>query len=58
MNILVWKVRLEGFWPKYSFYQDQVFKRVGNLSGGEKVLLKMAILMQHKVNLLILDETN
>ena len=25
-------------------------------SGGEKVLLKMAILMQHKVNLLILDE--
>lgn len=41
---------------KTAFYQDQVFKRVGNLSGGEKVLLKMAILMQHKVNLLILDE--
>lgn len=45
-----------GILAKYSFYQDQVFKRVGNLSGGEKVLLKMAILMQHKVNLLILDE--
>lgn len=41
---------------KYSFYKDHVFKRVGNLSGGEKVLLKLAILMQNQVNFLILDE--
>lgn len=41
---------------KYAFYKDQVFKRVGSLSGGEKVLLKLAILMQHNVNFLILDE--
>lgn len=41
---------------KYAFYKDQVFKRVGSLSGGEKVLLKLAILMQKEVNFLILDE--
>lgn len=41
---------------KYSFYRDLVFKRVKTLSGGEKVLLKLAILMQQQVNLLVLDE--
>jgi len=41
---------------KYFFYGEHVFKRVGSLSGGEKVLLKLAVLMQNKVNLLILDE--
>lgn len=41
---------------KYGFYQDTVFKQVGNLSGGEKVLLKLAILMQKEINFLILDE--
>ncbi|MFV0392849.1 MAG: ribosomal protection-like ABC-F family protein [Coprobacillaceae bacterium] len=41
---------------KYDFYKDLVFNRVGTLSGGEKVLLKLAILMQHQVNFLILDE--
>lgn len=45
-----------GILAKYEFYKDQVFKRVGNLSGGEKVLLKLAILMQKEVNFLILDE--
>lgn len=45
-----------GLLAKYSFYKDSVFKRVGNLSGGEKVLLKLAILMQNQVNFLILDE--
>lgn len=41
---------------KYAFYKDQVFKQVGSLSGGEKVLLKLAILLQNNVNFLILDE--
>lgn len=45
-----------GLLAKYTFYKDQVMKRVGNLSGGEKVLLKLAILMQKQVNFLILDE--
>lgn len=45
-----------GILAKYDFYQDQIFKRVGSLSGGEKVLLKLAILMQKEINFLILDE--
>lgn len=41
---------------KYFFYGEHVFKRVGVLSGGEKVLLKLAILMQKEINFLVLDE--
>lgn len=41
---------------KYYFVGDSVFKRVGSLSGGEKVLLKLAILIQKNVNFLMLDE--
>ncbi len=41
---------------KYFFVGESVFKRVTALSGGEKVLLKLAILLQRQVNLLILDE--
>ena len=41
---------------KYFFYGENVFKRTGVLSGGEKVLLKLAILVQKKINFLILDE--
>ncbi len=41
---------------KYYFFGADVFKRTGSLSGGEKVLLKLAILLQRQVNLLILDE--
>jgi len=41
---------------KYLFFKDDVFKRVGSLSGGEKVLLKLAALIQNEVNFLVLDE--
>ncbi|MCL2810576.1 MAG: ATP-binding cassette domain-containing protein [Clostridia bacterium] len=41
---------------KYSFYADDVFKRVSALSGGEKVLLKLAILVRQEINFLLLDE--
>lgn len=41
---------------KFMFYSDNVFKRVGSLSGGEKVRLKLFELIQKKANFLILDE--
>lgn len=40
----------------FQFYQDDVMKRVGNLSGGEKMRVKLAELLQHKINTLIFDE--
>ena len=45
-----------GYLAQYFFCGDQVFKRISALSGGEKVLLKLAILLRNQVNLLVLDE--
>ena len=41
---------------KFSFYGENVFKRIKELSGGEKVRLILAGLMKKNINLLILDE--
>lgn len=41
---------------KFLFYGENVFKKVGTLSGGEKVRLKLLELIQKKANFLILDE--
>ncbi len=40
----------------YNFKGKDVFKRVGELSGGEKSRLKLCMLMQRESNLLVLDE--
>ena len=40
----------------FHFYKDDVNKVVRNLSGGERVRLKLAILLQKGVNCLIFDE--
>ena len=40
----------------FHFYGEEVHKRVKSLSGGEKVRLKFAELVQSEINLLILDE--
>lgn len=40
----------------FEFYQDDVSKRVGSLSGGEKMKVKLAELLQQKINTLIFDE--
>jgi len=45
-----------GILAKFLFYGGDVYKRVENLSGGEKVRLKLCILMQEEINLLLLDE--
>ncbi|WOV87881.1 ABC-F type ribosomal protection protein [Sporosarcina oncorhynchi] len=41
---------------KFMFYGPDVFKRVGDLSGGERMRLRLAQLMHQDVNLLVLDE--
>jgi len=41
---------------RFLFNAEDVLKRVGNLSGGEKSRLKLCLLMQEQVNFLILDE--
>jgi ATPase components of ABC transporters with duplicated ATPase domains len=41
---------------KFLFYGSDVFKKIGTLSGGERVRIKLADLMMKKINLLILDE--
>lgn len=41
---------------KSFFCGDAVYKRASSLSGGEKVLLKLTVLIQNEVNFLILDE--
>lgn len=40
----------------FEFYKGDVNKRAKNLSGGEKIRVKLAILLQQKINTLILDE--
>lgn len=40
----------------YSFYPEDVTKQLRFLSGGEKIRLELAKLMQQEINLLLLDE--
>ncbi|MDZ5473629.1 ABC-F family ATP-binding cassette domain-containing protein [Bacillus sp. 31A1R] len=41
---------------KFMFYKSSVFKKVKHLSGGERIRLKLAMLLYQDINLLILDE--
>ena len=41
---------------KFEFYKEDVNKRVKNLSGGERMKVKLAELLQKKINTLIFDE--
>lgn len=40
----------------FKFYKEDVNKRVKNLSGGEKIRIKLAELLQQQINTLIFDE--
>lgn len=40
----------------FQFYKDDVEKKVKNLSGGERIRLRLAVLLQQKLNCLVFDE--
>ena len=40
----------------FDFYKDEVSKKVKNLSGGERIRVKLAVLLQQQINTLIFDE--
>jgi ATPase subunit of ABC transporter with duplicated ATPase domains len=54
ISILEGKAR--EYLSKFMFYGSTVFKKVKQLSGGEKIRLKLGKLLYEDVNLLILDE--
>jgi ATPase subunit of ABC transporter with duplicated ATPase domains len=41
---------------KFLFTKDDVFKKIKNLSGGEKVRLRLCFILSKEINLLLLDE--
>lgn len=41
---------------KFLFYGSDVFRKIGTLSGGERVRIRLADLMMQKINVLVLDE--
>ncbi|MCQ2009438.1 ATP-binding cassette domain-containing protein [Sporolactobacillus sp. STSJ-5] len=41
---------------KFMFYGSDVFRKIGSLSGGERVRIRLADLMMKKINVLVLDE--
>ncbi|MBL8149740.1 MAG: ABC-F family ATP-binding cassette domain-containing protein [Blastocatellia bacterium] len=50
------ELKLRSFLAVFNFRGDDVFKRVGDLSGGEKGRLSLARLIYSQVNVLVLDE--
>ncbi len=44
------------FLARFMFYGHHVYKKISQLSGGERMRLRLAQLMQQDINLLVLDE--
>jgi ATP-binding cassette, subfamily F, member 3 len=54
ISILEGKAR--EYLSRFMFYKKSPFKKVKHLSGGERIRLKLAMLLYQNINLLILDE--
>ncbi|KEZ48200.1 ribosomal protection-like ABC-F family protein [Metabacillus indicus] len=55
-NISIPEGKAREYLAKFMFYKNTVFKKVNQLSGGERIRLKLGMLLYQDVNLLILDE--
>lgn len=55
-NISILEGKAREYLSKFMFYKNTVFKKVKHLSGGERIRLKLAMLLYQNINLLILDE--
>jgi ATPase subunit of ABC transporter with duplicated ATPase domains len=55
-DVVITDGKAREYLARYMFFGEQVFKKVGTLSGGERSRLKLAMLMYSEVNFLILDE--
>ncbi|MBY0121771.1 ribosomal protection-like ABC-F family protein [Bacillus sp. S/N-304-OC-R1] len=55
-NISIVEGKAREYLSKYMFYKSSVFKKVKHLSGGERIRLKLAMLLYQDINLLIFDE--
>jgi ATPase subunit of ABC transporter with duplicated ATPase domains len=55
-DLLITEGKAREYLAKYMFFGKSVFTKVSGLSGGERVRLKLALLLYEDVNLLILDE--
>ncbi|MDT8719546.1 ABC-F family ATP-binding cassette domain-containing protein [Clostridium sp. 19966] len=55
-NIVILEGKAREYLSKFMFFGKSVFKKVKQLSGGEKIRLKLSIMLYEDINLLILDE--
>lgn len=55
-NELITDAKIRQYLAKFMFTKENVFKKVGSLSGGEKTRLVISKMLYNNVNLLILDE--
>ncbi|MCA1055823.1 ABC-F family ATP-binding cassette domain-containing protein [Rossellomorea aquimaris] len=55
-DISIFEGKAREYLAKFMFWKGTVFKKVKQLSGGERIRLKLAILLHQDINLLILDE--
>ncbi len=55
-NISILEGQARQYLSKFMFFGNSVFKKVKALSGGERIRLKLAMLLYEDINLLILDE--
>jgi ATP-binding cassette, subfamily F, member 3 len=55
-DISIMEGKAREYLSKFMFYKKSPYKKVKHLSGGERIRLKLAMLLYQDINLLILDE--